>query len=71
MEGRNNVGSHHFGEWSVNMENKTFTVKWDGWDNTTTRAYDVDGQIKFYDSDTGHWRTTFKKFEPGKQELII
>jgi hypothetical protein len=71
IEGKNDIGSHHFGEWSVNMEDNTFTVKWDGWDNWTGRAYDVDGKIKFYDSTTCQWRTTFKEFEEGKIELNI
>ncbi len=71
MEGKNDIGSHHFGKWSVNMKDKTFTVKWDGWDNWTGRAYDVDGEIKFYDSTTHQWRTTLKRFEDGKKALII
>lgn len=62
MEGTNNAGSHNLGEWSVNPKDSTFTVKWNnGWDHTTTRAYGVDGKIKFYDSETGLWRTTFKE----------
>ena len=45
-EGKNNVGAHHFGKWSVDMKANTFTVKWDwGWDNTTSRAYMVNGEI--------------------------
>ncbi len=66
MEGKNDIGSHHFGEWSVNMEDDTFTVKWDGWDNWSSRVYDVDGEIKFYDSTTLNWRTTLKKIDDGK-----
>ncbi len=62
MEGVNNVGCRNSGEWLVDRDSNTMTVKWDnGWDHTTTRAYDVDGEIKFYDSDTGIWRTTFQK----------
>jgi hypothetical protein len=72
MEGKNNVGAHHFGEWSVDMKDKSFTVKWDnGWDNTTSRAYDVAGEIQFYDCTTGQWRTTFKEFEEGETALNI
>ena len=71
IEGKNDIGSHHFGEWSVNMEGNTFTVKWDGWDNWTGRAYDVNGEIKFFDSTTCQWRTTFKEFEDGKLPLKI
>lgn len=29
----------------------------------TTRAYDVNGPVEFYDVKTGNWRTTFKAFE--------
>ncbi|MCG3219409.1 MAG: hypothetical protein KAR35_10400, partial [Candidatus Heimdallarchaeota archaeon] len=71
MEGINDRGSHHFGKSSINMEDKTFTVKWDkGWENWTSRAYDVDGEIKFFDSTTSKWRTTFKQFEDGKKAII-
>ncbi|MCP4073175.1 MAG: hypothetical protein GY742_15775 [Hyphomicrobiales bacterium] len=71
MEGKNNVGSHHFGEWSINKKTKTFSVLWDsGWDNTTTRAYLVDGKIKFFDSDTGQWRTTFTEISDDCQHPL-
>ena len=71
LEGRNDIGSHHFGELTINLEDKTFTFKWDGWDNWTGRAYDVNGEIKFYDSATSLWRTTFKKIEDRKMELYL
>jgi hypothetical protein len=60
IEGKNNVGSYHFGEWSIDLEENTLTLKWDGgWDNWTGRSYDVEGEIKFYDITSGNWRTTF------------
>lgn len=72
MEGKNDIGTHSFGDWSVNMKDNSFTVIWDSyWDNTTSRAYDVDGEIKFFDSRTCQWRTTFKKFEDGRRALKI
>jgi len=72
MEGRNNVGAHHYGEWSIDTKNETIPVQWDGgWDNTTSRAYDVDGEIKLYDASTGQWRTTLRGFEDGRKKLIV
>lgn len=71
MEGRNDVGAHHFGRWSVNPTDGSFTVSWDGWDNTTTLAYEVDGEIQFYDRDTGEWRTTFRRFKEGRLPLVV
>jgi hypothetical protein len=65
------VGAHHFGQWSINMQENTLTVEWDGWDNNTARAYDLVGEIHFYDSTTGEWRTTFKQFMEGNEVLII
>ena len=62
-EGENNVGAHPFGEYVVNLESNTLSLFWDsGWDNTTTRAYDVNGEIHFYDISTGNWRMSFIEF---------
>ena len=67
-EGINNVGSRDFGHWVVDMKANTLSIKWDnGWIDTVTRAYDVNGSIEFYDVDTGNWRTTFKKFKKGNE----
>jgi len=72
MEGENDLGSHRFGKCSIDMNNNTIRTKWDsGWDNWTGRAYDVDGEIKFFDTTTLKWRTTFKSFEAGKKTLIM
>ena len=64
VEGENDLGSQVKGRWSINKKNKTLTLKWSGyWDEWTGRAYDVDGEIKFFDIETSHWRTTFNKFK--------
>ena len=66
MEGTNNFGAQNRGRYSIDNINNTFSVEWDaGWDTTTTRAYKVGGQIKFYDCDTGQWRNTFTKISDG------
>jgi len=68
-EGVNNVGSHDFGQWVIDFEKHTLSVKWEAnWLDTITHAYDLNGSIAFYDVETGVWRTTFKKFIPWKQE---
>lgn len=60
-EGENDVGSHDIGKWTIDFENNTFLLEWRyGWLDTITRAYDVNGNIEFYDVDSGKWRTTFK-----------
>lgn len=62
VEGLNHVGSHGFGEWVIDVKNHTLSLKWNnGWINTITHAYEINGNIEFYDVDTGKWRTTFKK----------
>ncbi len=72
MEGKNDLGTHNFGKRTFDKNNQTITVKWDnGWDHWTGRAYDVDGEIKFYDSTTSKWRTTFKVFKEGKHSLEL
>jgi len=64
IEGRNNVGVHDSGRWSIDLEDGSFTVRWDGgWDNTTTYACDVGEEIRFFDRDTSQWRTTFTACE--------
>ena len=63
-EGINNVGSFDRGNWIIELESNTLQLVWENaWFNTLTRAYDVKGNIEFYDVDTGKWRTTFKNFE--------
>lgn len=62
LEGKNNVGTHVLGRWAIDSSEHTFSVKWNGgWDNTTTRGFKVDGEIKFFDVDTGVWRNTLIK----------
>ena len=62
-EGINHVGSHDFGNWVIDMEKHTLSLKWNnGWMDTITYAYEVNGNIEFYDVNTGNWRTTFKKY---------
>lgn len=63
-KGVNNVGSFDSGNWSIDFKKNTLQLEWqNAWINTITRAYDVNGNIEFYDIDTGKWRTTFKIFE--------
>jgi len=58
--GINDVGSKDIGTWRFDFDNNTFHLQWkNGWQNTITRAYEVNGNIEFYDIDTGNWRTTF------------
>jgi len=72
MEGKNDLGSHRFGKCVIDMNSGTIKTKWDsGWDNWTGRAYDVNGEIKFYDTTTLEWRTTFKDFTNGRIVLIV
>lgn len=68
-EGINNVGSHNLGNWVIDLNENTLSIKWNnGWFETITRAYEVNGNIEFYDIETGHWRTTFNKFINWKEE---
>jgi hypothetical protein len=63
VEGMNHVGSYDFGNWMIDMEEHTLLIKWNnGWVDTFTRAFEVNGNIEFYDADTGKWRTTFKNW---------
>jgi hypothetical protein len=68
-KGINNVGSFDSGNWRIDFKEHTLQLKWrNAWIDTITRAYDVNGNIEFYDIDTGKWRTTFKIFERRKEE---
>ena len=68
-EGVNNVGSIDSGIWTIDFEKNTLHLEWkNAWIDTVTRAYDVNGNIEFFDIDTGKWRTTFKIFETRKEE---
>jgi len=62
--GVNNVGSTDKGNWTIDNIKNTLQLEWDNaWINTITQAYIVNGNIEFYDIDTGKWRTTFKIFD--------
>ena len=67
--GINNVGSFDSGNWRIDFEKHTLQLEWkNAWIDTITRAYNVNGNIEFYDTDTGKWRTTFKIFEKWEKE---
>jgi len=71
MEGKNNVGSHNRGEWSINDRKSTLSVEWDaGWVASTSYAYAIDGNVKFYIANTGQWSTTLYDSEDGRQNLV-
>ena len=64
VEGVNDVGTYDQGTWMIDKENHTLTLKWkNGWIDTVTRAYDINGNIEFFDVNSGSWRTNFKKTE--------
>jgi hypothetical protein len=64
VKGVNNIGTFDSGIWSIDYEKHTLQLKWENaWIDTITRAYDINGNIEFFDIDTGKWRTTFKIFE--------
>lgn len=72
MEGRNNVGAHHKGRWSLDAQDNTLSVQWhSGWDTSVTRAYDIDGALHFFDLNTGIWRMSFERFTAGRQPLVL
>jgi len=68
-EGVNNMGSIDNGNWAIDYFRNTLQLKWENiWIDTITRAYIVNGNIEFYDIDTGSWRTTFKIFDELKED---
>ncbi len=72
IEGKNNAGAHHFGKWVIDEAEGTISLQWDsGWDNTTNRAYAVDGLLKLFDVNGGEWRTTFTSISDGLQKPLI
>ena len=72
VDGTNDLGAYCAGTWSIDEDVNTLTVAWGGcWDDWTGRAYDVDGEIQFYDTTTQRWRTTFTHFEDGKVSLAV
>ena len=59
LEGKNNYQHHDIGSWTIDMEENTMKVSWKyGWDNTTTRLYEIGEEIRLYDKDTGKWRSS-------------
>jgi len=72
IDGENNVGTRDSGRWSVNEEANTLSLEWHGsWFNSTTRAYDIEGELHFYDADTSEWRMSFVKIANDKQGLAL
>lgn len=60
--GINNVGTLDQGKWSINLENNTLSIDWkNSWINTTTKAYQINNNLVFFDLFEGNWRTSFTK----------
>ena len=71
VEGENDLKSFNEGRWSVN-DDGGYSVEWDGyWEDWTGFAYHVDGEIMFFDSTTGKWRTTYTKVVEGEEPLEV
>ena len=71
MEAKNDWDSHEEGRWSVD-ENGYLSVEWDGyWEDWSGMGFKVDDEIKFYDSKTGKWRTSFHNIVQGEQDLDV
>jgi len=60
LEGKNNTQHYDIGQWTINAENNTLSVKWDyGWESTTNHVY-LEGEVfKFFDVSTGRMNTSF------------
>ena len=71
IESKNDWGSHVFGRYTIE-DNGHLSVEWDGyWDAWTGVAFEIEGEIKFYDIHTGVWRTTFHSILQGKHDLEV
>jgi len=71
IEGVNDLGSFVEGRWSIEEDGK-YSVEWDGyWEDWSAYAFHVDGKIKFYDSTTDKWRTSYTKVEAGELPLEL
>jgi hypothetical protein len=69
MVGSNDWGSLEKGQWSI-YRNGYLCVMWDGyWENWIAKAFKIGEEIKFYDIESGEWRTTFNKIVKGEQSL--
>ena len=66
LEGKNNAGAHTFGRWMIDPATGEMSVSWQaGWVASTSRAYEVGGSLKLYETATGRWATTLHRFEDG------
>ena len=71
MEAKNDWGSDETGRWSVDNDG-CISVAWEGyWEDWSGPAFKVGDEIKFYDSISGKWRTTFHQIMQGEQALEI
>ena len=71
VTGKNDWGSYEEGRWSID-KNGLLSVSWEGyWEEWTGVAFKVDDAIKFYDIQTGRWRTTFNHIKKGEHDLTV
>jgi len=71
MNGKNDWGSYEEGNYTID-EDGHLSVAWDGyWEEWTGVAFKVANEIKFYDTNSGIWRTTFNNITKGEQSLAI
>lgn len=70
LEGKNNYQHYDVGSWEIDMQKHTMSVNWKhGWDNTSSRLYEVDKEIRMYDVDTGLWRTSLNQQTDKNQNI--
>lgn len=61
LVGKNNYQHHDVGSWVIDMEENTLSVNWrHGWDNTTTRLYELGEEIRMYDKKKWTMEDLFK-----------
>ena len=71
IEGINDLGTFEKGRWSVNTDG-LYSVNWARyWENWSAYAYRVGTDIKFYDTTTQKWLTTFNNIVKGELPLEV
>jgi len=59
-KGVNQYGHFDVGNWKIDFKHNLLLIEWkNGWINTSTRGYQIDNTVVFFDSLTGNWKTTF------------
>lgn len=72
LEGKNNYQHYDTGEWSIDAETNTLSVKWsNGWEASTNKVYLTGGVVTMFCASSGKLNTSFDEQLQGVESIKL